>query len=85
MKVPARLGLYGAALAATFGVAFAAGDALVPERVVHDWIERAGEHSAIGGMDQHSAPDGMDDPTPSPSKAAPSGEHDHGFPRWSSR
>lgn len=46
MKAPARLGLYGAGLAAVFAVAFATAGAVVPAETVQAWTEESGEHAA---------------------------------------
>lgn len=54
MKAPARLGLYGAGLAAVFAVAFATAGAVVPAETVQAWATSTDTH-AHDGMDGHDA------------------------------
>lgn len=43
MKVPLRLGLYGAGLGVVFAAAAAIGNVAVPEETVQDWVQSVEE------------------------------------------
>ena len=59
MKVPLRLGLYGAGLVVVFVAAAAIGNVAVPEETVQDWVQTVEEsrhdepdHPGTGSVEQ---------------------------------
>lgn len=44
MRPALSLSLYAVGLVAIFAIAYVAGQAFIPESLVHGWLERAGGH-----------------------------------------
>ncbi|MGC0274292.1 hypothetical protein ACO0LV_15010 [Pseudactinotalea sp. Z1739] len=70
MKVPLRLGLYGAGLVVVFVAAAAIGDVAVPEETVQDWVrtveeirhEEPGHPGTEPGDDESTEADPAEEP-----------------------